>query len=350
MNKLTKVGCSALCGSLAAISAANAGDLTVTGGADMTWVSLSKQVTGNPIGIGSNFSLKGAGELDNGWTVDLTIAHTNAGAYSSAVVDLGLGSLGKINFNSGDSGNGVQAYDDMMPTAWEEAHGAGLATGVRGLTSGVGPTTNVQYTFPSLAGSTLAVAWAPQMGSTDVADKASGGMTGATGANAGGLDISLNMNPTFGTELLSGLNIFVAGHEGKVYDNGAQDDHKAQATVGLTFDIGPISIGQQFSGEYTGAETTADTNVYKATLFGIAFNVSDDLSISYGTAESEKKGHSSSMNGVAAPLIKVSSVQAAYTMGGASMRIAHVEVENKLFSSSTTADQDATIVSLGLAF
>ena len=34
MNKLTKVGCSALCGSLAAISAANAGDLSVTGGAD----------------------------------------------------------------------------------------------------------------------------------------------------------------------------------------------------------------------------------------------------------------------------------------------------------------------------
>ena len=35
MNKLTKVGCSALCGSLAAFSAANAGDLTVTGGADL---------------------------------------------------------------------------------------------------------------------------------------------------------------------------------------------------------------------------------------------------------------------------------------------------------------------------
>jgi hypothetical protein len=35
MNKLTKVGCSALCGSLAAISAANAGDFAVTGGADV---------------------------------------------------------------------------------------------------------------------------------------------------------------------------------------------------------------------------------------------------------------------------------------------------------------------------
>jgi hypothetical protein len=58
MNKLTKVGCSALCGSLAAISAAQAGSLTVTGGADMTWISKGGDVTGNPIGMGSNTSLK----------------------------------------------------------------------------------------------------------------------------------------------------------------------------------------------------------------------------------------------------------------------------------------------------
>ena len=120
MNKLTKVGCSALCGSLAAISAAHAGDLTVTGGADMTWVSKSKEANGNPIGIGSNWSLKGDGELDNGWTFGITIANTNANAYSSTAVNLVMGGLGSLNINSGDSGNGIQAMDDKMPTAWEE--------------------------------------------------------------------------------------------------------------------------------------------------------------------------------------------------------------------------------------
>ena len=57
MNKLTKIGASALCGSLAAFSTANAGDLTVTGGAyDMTWMSKSKKhvTTGNPLGMGSD--------------------------------------------------------------------------------------------------------------------------------------------------------------------------------------------------------------------------------------------------------------------------------------------------------
>ena len=77
MNKISKLGVSALCGSLAAVSSANAGDLTVSGGADLTWQSLDQEVTGNPIGIGSNYSLAGSGELDNGWTVDLSIAMKN---------------------------------------------------------------------------------------------------------------------------------------------------------------------------------------------------------------------------------------------------------------------------------
>jgi outer membrane protein OmpU len=130
MNKLTKLSCSALCGSLAAVSAANAGDMTVTGGVDMSWISLQGDVTGNPIGIGSNLTFKGSGELDNGWTFDVTVANLNADVYSSTVVDLVMGGLGKLNFNQGNSGNGIDAYDDKMPTAWEEPWGMGLQLGL----------------------------------------------------------------------------------------------------------------------------------------------------------------------------------------------------------------------------
>jgi len=349
MNKLTKVGCSALCGSLAAISAANAGDLTVTGGADMTWVSLSKQVTGNPIGIGSNFSLKGSGELDNGWTVDLTIAHTNAGAYSSTVVDLGLGSLGKLNFNSGDSGNGIQAYDDKMPTAWEEPWGAGLSTGVS-LVSGVGPSSNVQYTTPTILGTTVAVAYAHTIGNTDNADKTGGGAT-KTDSMEEGLDVTINVNPSFGTEILSGLNLFVGGSHIEQPDHGTPEEDKLQATGGYTFDLGPVSIGQQVSGVYTGeTDGTNEFNGYKAVHFGIAFNVSDDLSISYGTTESRQETYTQSNVTHSARTIDVDSIQAAYTMGGASFRIASVDVTNAFYQTSTSNDSNALIVSMGLAF
>ena len=40
MNKITKIGLSALCGSLANIVAANAGTLDVTGSATATWTTL----------------------------------------------------------------------------------------------------------------------------------------------------------------------------------------------------------------------------------------------------------------------------------------------------------------------
>ena len=126
MNKLTKVGLSALCSSLAAVSSANAGEMTVTGGVDMSWISYEGATTGNPIGMGSNLTFKGSGELDNGWTFALTVAMLNQDAYSNTVVNIDMGGLGSLNFNQGDSGNGIDAFDDKMPTAWEEPWGMGL--------------------------------------------------------------------------------------------------------------------------------------------------------------------------------------------------------------------------------
>lgn len=95
--------------------------MTVSGSADATWLSKTTAVTGNPIGINSALTFKGSGELDNGWSFDYTIANLDASAFSSAAVGLTMGGLGKININQGDSGNGIAAYDDKMPTAWEEA-------------------------------------------------------------------------------------------------------------------------------------------------------------------------------------------------------------------------------------
>jgi hypothetical protein len=44
------------------------------------------------------------------------------------------------------------------------------------------------------------------------------------------------------------------------------------------------------------------------------------------------------------------SIQAAYTMGGATISIAEVEVDNQAYSTAASADLSSTIVKLGLAF
>jgi len=355
MNKLSKIGFSALCGSLAAISTAHAADLTVTGGADMTWVSKGGTTTGNPLGIGSNFSMKASGELDNGWAHDLTIAFTNAGVYSSTAINLDMGGLGKLNFNQGDSGNGISAFDDKMPTAWEEAWGAGVSTGVR-LALGSGASQNVQYTTPTVLGTTITLTYAPQYGAADTADKT----TASNGtSNDGSYDATININPSLGTEILSGLNIFGGAATIEASEKEAPNDDAYEGVAGVTYDIGPLSLGYQVSADYTGYDdniisadgNASKTNFYKNFAFGVAFNVNDDLSISYGGWEAKKAGHSdSSVNPVSEDkrTIKVRSIQAAYTMGGASFRIADTQADNVSWSAGD--NQNATTVSVGLAF
>jgi len=354
MNKLTKVGCSALCGSLAAISAANAGEMTVTGGVDMSWMSFDDTVTGNPIGMGSNLTFSGSGELDNGWTFGVTVANLNGSAYSSTAVNIDMLGLGKLNINQGDSGNGIDAYDDKMPTAWEESWGAGLSTGIQ-MVSGVGPSMNVQYTTPTLLGITIAAAVAPSMGHSDTADKTS---SGVNTANKGkGYDLTVNLNPSLGTEILSGLNLFAGGHYTEIYKShasGNNDDNRYEGVAGITYDIGPISIGGARSGILTGKSVgSTDVDYYRNNMYGVAFNVNDNLSLSYGKHESEQ--NFVNPNGVSgtsgeAVTMEVSSIQLAYTMGGASIRIAESKVDNKEYQTTASADQSATTISVSLAF
>ncbi len=352
MNKLTKVGCSALCGSLAAISAANAGDLTATGSAHVTWISKGNDTTGNPIGINSGFSLKGSGEFDNGWTYALTIAHTDAGAYSAANVDLGLGGLGKLNFNQGDSGNGIAAIDDKMPTAWEESWGSGLSTGVR-TAVGAGSSQNVQYTTPTVMGTTLTFTLAPEYGVSDTAEKS----TAAAGsAKKRAYDATININPSLGTEILSGLNLFGGASTIESVESNASLADIYEAVGGFTYALGPVTIGAQVSADYTGndGDTTGAYNLYKNQAFGVAFNVNDDLSISYGEWEARKAGYNSGRATAqidnALRTITVESWQVAYTMGGASLRVANSKVENAHWSTSAAEDKKATTISMGLAF
>jgi len=345
MNKLTKVGCSALCGSLAAISAAYAGDLSVTGGADVTYVSLDDDTTGNPFGMASAVTFKGSGELDNGWTFAVTMAEGDAHAYSASNIDIVMGGLGSLNFNGGNSGNGIAAYDNVMPTAWEEAHGAGVSGGVKTVL-GVGSSDNIQWTLPKFVGTEIALTYAFDQGTSDTADKTA--KSSGTATNRG-YDATIKINPSLGTEILSGLNLYGGGSIIKVAD-GASDgtEDKYEAVGAVTYALGPVEIGYMVSGLYSGASTGVHT--YKNTGFGVAFNVNDDLSVSYGEYDSRKAGAEDS-DGLGGPndrMVEVTSFQVAYTMGGASFRVADVKADNILWSAGD--NKGATIVSMGLAF
>merc|ERR1712096_222055 len=129
----------------------------------------------------------------------------NQDAYSNTNVTITMGGLGELDLNQGNSANGIDAFDDKMPTAWEEPWGAGLGTGIQ-MPKGVGTSPNVMYTTPKVLGITLTGAVSHDVGGDDVADKTSSGDGGGTTGR--GYDVTANINPSLGTEILSGLNFF----------------------------------------------------------------------------------------------------------------------------------------------
>jgi len=335
MNKLTKIGASALCGSLAGIASANAGDLTASGGADLTWVSQEKAVVGQPIGMGSNFTLSGDGELENGWTVDLNIQVANSNAYSNTNITIGLPGMGDVRIDQGVSATGIQRLDDITPTVWEEADG-GITAGINKI-MGTSAGGTIEVTPTGLPdGLTARFAYSKDADSAvNVADKGVGGSSGTLGS---GWDLTLEL----GSELLGvdGLTIYGGISEVEQFQNTATiSGDVSEDVIGIKYAMGSFTAGYQQTNEDTGVTATTS---YENTSYGITFNVNDDLSIGYNHTESDKSG--------AADDAEASSFQLAYTMGGASIRLMEQDVKNQTYGSGASADFDATIVSLGLAF
>jgi len=327
MNKLTKIGVSALCGSLASVAAANAGSLAVTGGATATYTSLDKEVTGNPLGMASAMTFTGSGELDNGSTFTLTIAHTNKAAYTGSAIALTTPSIGTFTYDEG-GGTGIDRIDDMMPTAWEETTGTGLGTGLRTV-SGAGGNSDIEWNvgvgLPE--GMNVYASFAPRPDGSKNTNKATGGASTTSG---NGWDIVLTHNG-----LLDGLNVF--GGFGTIDQNATLGD-KDTEVYGATYAIGGATVGYQSSEE---DNVGASGTYYENEAYGISYSINDDLSISYGS-------HESKSNSSGTATLKAESLQLAYSVGGASIKIAESSVDNQNYVSGT--NREGRTIALTLAF
>jgi len=339
-NKLTKLGVSALCGTLAAVASAQAGEMSVSGTATATWTKGSQATTGNPIGMNSGLTFKGSGELDNGTTVAYTLTHADKAAYSVGSIVLGTPSMGTFAISHASGGNGIGGYDDKMPTAWEETWGAGVGTSVN-LQKGVGSSMNVQWSTPTIAGSTIKVAYAPKNDGGQTNDKATSGAANAS--NGRGIDVLIDMKP------IDGFNMWVGASQTERYglDNGAKEDRDDahEFNVGATFTIGPVVFGAAKTYEHTGNVGSGEVDYYNNSMYGLSFNVNDDLSVSAGRFESQKKvaqTYSAEM--------EMMSYQVAYSLGGASFKLAKTDVDNAGYSNAVSAQKGATVIAMTLAF
>jgi hypothetical protein len=325
-----------LCGSLAAAASANAGSLSAAGGIDMTWITMDDENSGNPIGIGSNYTLSGDGELDNGWAVGIDILMKNKGNYSVTNVDVTIPAVGDIHLSGGVSGTGIDRMDDKTPNVWEEAYASGLSTGIQTVYGGSAGT-GIEYTPNMLPdGLTAKIHWSPDAAGSKSNDKASSGTGTGSGAS---YDITLEVGE--GLTGMGGLNVYGGISNVASTGNADNDGDRKEETIGVTYAVGGFTLGYQWSEQDLGI--SANEQQYDNEGYGITFAINDDLSIGYNSYESKQ----TSTTNVTA---EAESIQIAYSMGGASIRLMDASATNMDYNTGAAFDRDNTILSVALAF
>ena len=332
MNNLKKIGLSALAGSLVAFSA-NAVEMSVSGTAEITYATLKGDgtagvTTGSPWGSNTSMAFTGSGNV--GWadvTLKRTINDKLGSAYLSAWQTMDMGDLGTISFDAIGGGlEGVTAYDDKLPTAYEEIWNGVSGSGIAGAASN--DTIGYSNSFGPVSIS-LATSKAGGVAASTDGGVAAEPVTGTISDAHVTLDASM---------LLDGLTV-MAGTSTTDYTNaGDQDD---TAHVGhIVYSTGPVSVGYRMGQAQSGTDGTAGQNIE---AMSIAFAVNDEISVSVGTQDTEydtASGVNITEN--------VDAISASYTVGAASIRMHNATSSND--GGVTGQDVDYMELSLVLAF
>ena len=127
MTNLKKIGLTALAGTLAATTFANAGSMSVSGNAIMEYQTTQADAGSNSVDSTAGFVLNsslvfsGSGELDNGMTVSV-YQNLFAGAVTSEGLSLDMGDMGVLHMDSWGYTSGITSIADKVPTAGENVH------------------------------------------------------------------------------------------------------------------------------------------------------------------------------------------------------------------------------------
>jgi len=326
MNNLKK-GLTALAGSLALASYANAADMAVSGGAKLSYISEdgksggSGGVDGNPYGFDNNVNFSASGETEVG-TVAISYTY-NGSSVSSSALTIDMGDTGVLSIDRGTMiGAGADSYQDKTPRAagaeqaWDDTDNDAYIIDVES-TGAIGYSN-------TLEGVSFTAAYAKN-----------GGGRANQFANVDAGDAS---DKSFGahSEVAPGLTIGGAYAE----TGGGSEVSINQQTAFASYAINAITVGIQ----NTLIDNVTGTNDSDALQMGVAFQVNDDLALSYSYRETDL-GNSGSPT-KSDP--EDTGIAASYTMGGMSI-VAFKNIADNVGGTAGVEDE-TTQVFVSFAF
>ena len=293
---MKKIGLTALAASLVSVSAQA---VDISGGSSLTYASGNDGVAGNPWSMNDSLTFSWGGELDNGFTVDMSFLLDNSDGAASQIFDnrtlaIGMGDMGTLTF-WGQAGSGVVgSFDDRTPNAYEESWN-GADSPNQGHSA-----SNMWYYTNSLDAATLHASFTP--------------------AGTSAYDASTEL----GIVVTAVDNLEIYGAVGT--DNASVNEVDNQI-IGVKYTMGGATIGIQANE----ADSAAANGDEEFMAWGISYAVSEDLSVSYNSSEIDYETASIDNQ-------ESTGISASYTMG--SMTLAGVlnKVDNEGTAGATGAN------------
>ena len=312
MNNLKKIGLTALAASLVTTSAF-AGAMSVSGGASIglkNTTGTADSSTGKSFTMGNQLTFTGGGELDNGINVALSFILDQgdegttgqaASPFDSHSVTLSSDALGTFKF-SGEGGSSAQGAMDAGAAGdlWNNG------TGVSEITGAAAGDNSMYYTLPEMMD---------------------------------GVAITASMSPGRAAQAThTSVGLVYTGVEGLTLKFGTGDSGAPAAEIESTTMMASYAVG---SFTLSASNTEADkngANNREVDSYQIAYTVTDDMSVTYGTESYETVGSATDE--------EIDSFGVSYTSGG--MTVSANTFETK--GAGNTAGAKTERWALGLSF
>jgi len=338
MNKLTKIGASALAGALVSLSA-QAAEWNVSGSAGFTINGYDEGTAESTWTQDDSIKVSASGTTESGINVSAYFEIDGAGtsgAYDDKYVSFGTDELGTVTFYGHGGSSVMGAFDDITPKAYEEVWDVGVQGGETSGTdaadsriNGTGANMMFYYASPTIAGAQLHAS----LQTKSVAQSTIGNQTNGSDGKYSDWGVK------FAPEMVEGLTLYYAQGTREI----GTADHD-ESTIGLTYAYGPITVGYQESEEDV-SSSAADNDLQQ---YSIAYQINDNLSVSYGEREFDHDTSLSTNSGDLTQEDKGFGVS--YTMGGVSIGGSMNSHDNNAGSTAAAADFDSYELNVSFAF
>jgi outer membrane protein OmpU len=364
MTNIKKIGLTALAGSLVAVSA-TAGEIAVSGSANVTYVTGKSATAGKSIGTDKDVAFTGSGELDNGYTFTVSTLLTDAMAVSSSYTSITMGSLGTVSFGA-DTGGAAYKYDEEVPQAYEQtSDGQQNSANIVG---NMNDSNMIVYNSPSFdlggVSASFDLEYSPNASSTSspANDGGSATVNSASTDNTDNYGDAKGLGITLAYDALK-VGAYAAEIERTANAGNAVSNDAFEGVWYATYSMGPVSVGYSESHldsalPIAATAATAAKSVrgagglYDSKSMSIAFNVNENLSVSYTSTDDEYDAQSGIATGaaeIADVEMSTDAIQIAYSMGAMSIKAYQMDTDNPGYDSNAASTTD-TEIAVGLAF